>query len=102
MNELDASCSTWKPATKLPLLSMTMNERQLYKKIYPNGDFSSSSNLILCSIIDQLLELIHVFKNTKQLSTRNPEVNICARFTIDSKHGSIQEIDILNSEATTQ
>ncbi|CAF0771593.1 unnamed protein product [Rotaria sordida] len=102
VHELDTHCSTWNSSKKLPLSPMTMNERILYKTLYPNKDFSSSSKLILCSIIDQFVQLINFLKNTKISSTENEERKHFASFKIDVKYGTIQEIDILNSEATTK
>lgn len=82
---------------------MTINERVLYKTLYPNKDFTSTSKLILCSIIDQFLQLIDFLKQSKNSSTiENKEKNFFARFTIDIEHGSVKEIDILNSEATAK
>jgi hypothetical protein len=81
---------------------MTINERLLYKTLYPNKDFSSSSKLILCSIIDQFLQLIDFLKNSKTLSKENNQQKFFARFTIDIEYDSIKEIDIFNSEATTK
>jgi hypothetical protein len=82
---------------------MTINERLLYKTLYPNKDFSSSSKLILCSIIDQFLQLIDFLKNSKTSSSKeNNQQKFFARFTIDIEYDSIKEIDIFNSEATTK
>jgi hypothetical protein len=81
---------------------MTINERLLYKNLYPTKDFSSSSKLILCSIIDQFLQLIKFLKDSKISSTENNQQKFFARFTIDIEYGTIREIDILNSEATTK
>ncbi|CAF5144159.1 unnamed protein product, partial [Rotaria sp. Silwood1] len=102
VHELDTHCSTWNSPKKLPLLPMTMNERLLYKTLYPNKDFSLSSKLILCSIIDQFLQLVNLLKTIKTSSKENNEQKLFARFKIDITHGSIHEIDILNSEATTK
>jgi hypothetical protein len=79
---------------------MTINERLLYKSLYPNKDFSSSSKLILCSIIDQFLQLIDLLKNSKISSTENHPEKFFARFIVDIQYGTIREIDIINSEAT--
>jgi hypothetical protein len=82
---------------------MTINERLLYKNLYPNKDFSSSSKLILCSLIDQFLQLIQFLKDSKTSpSTENDQQKFFARFKIDIEYGSIREIDIINSEATTK
>jgi hypothetical protein len=99
VDELNNSCSTWNTSKKLPLSSMTINERLLYKTLQPNKDFSSSSKLILCSIVDQFLQLIEFLKAS---STENHKPKMFARFTIDIQCGSIREIDIMNSEATTK
>jgi hypothetical protein len=100
VDELDGQCSTWNTTKKLPLSPMTINERLLYKNLYPKKDFSSSSKLILCSIIDQFFQLINLLKTSKISSTENDQQKFFARFTIDIQCGTIREIDILNSEAT--
>jgi hypothetical protein len=81
---------------------MTINERLLYKNLYSKKEFSSSSKLILCSLIDQFLQLIDFLKDSKSTSTENTDKKSFARFIIDIEHGSIREIDLLNSEATTK
>jgi len=103
VDELDAHCSTWNSSKKLPVSPMTINERLLYKNLYPNKDFSSSSKLILCSLIDQFLQLIQFLKDSKTSpSTENDQQKFFAHFKIDIEYGSIREIDIINSEATTK
>jgi hypothetical protein len=81
---------------------MTINERVLYKNLCPNIDFTSSSKLILCSLIDQFLQLIDFLKTSKTSLTETDQQKFFARFTIDIEYGSIREIDILNSEATSK
>jgi hypothetical protein len=81
---------------------MTINERLLYKNLYSKKEFSSSSKLILCSLIDQFLQLIDFLKDSKSISTENMNQKFFARFIIDIEHGSIREIDLFNSEATTK
>ncbi|UJR29084.1 hypothetical protein I4U23_010298 [Adineta vaga] len=102
-DELNDFCSTWTSSKKLPLLPMTINERLIYKNFYPKREFTSSSTIILCSFIDQFLQLIDYLKNT-QLSTKENQYKEkhFGRFSIDTEHGSIREIDILNSEITTK
>lgn len=102
VSELDIYCATWNTSKKLPLSPLTINERLLYKNLYPKKDFSVSSKLILCSIIDQFLQLIDFLKDSKTTSTQNTGRKCFARFTIDIEYGSIPEIDLLNSEATTK
>lgn len=82
---------------------MTINERLLYKNLYPNKDFTSSSKLILCSIIDQFLQLAQFLKESKNaLTIENKNETFFAQFTIDIEHGSVPEIDIINAEATAK
>ncbi|CAF3702430.1 unnamed protein product [Rotaria socialis] len=102
VDELDAHCSTWSSSKNLPLSPMTINERILYKNLYPEKDFTSSSKLILCSIIDQFLQLVNFLKRIKTSSTEHDKRKVFAHFKIDINYGTIQEIDILNSEATTK
>ncbi|CAF1192862.1 unnamed protein product [Adineta steineri] len=103
VNELNTYCSTWNSSKKLPLLPMTINEIQLYKTLYPKKDFSLSSKLILCSLIDQYLQLLQLLQDSKtSTTTENIQEKFFARFTIDIDYGSIREIDIINSEATTK
>ena len=95
-------CSTWTSSNKLPLLPMTVNETLFYKNFYPKRDFSSSK-IILCAFIDQFLELIDFLKDSQQSDKENQhQRRTFARFSIDVQRGPTQEIDILNSEATTR
>ena len=102
VDELDAQCITWNSSKKLPLLSMTLNERLFYKYLCPNQDFLPSSKLILCSIIYQFIQLIKFLKSMKISTKENNQENEYVRFTIDNEYGSIQELDIFNSYATTK
>ncbi|CAF0959619.1 unnamed protein product [Adineta ricciae] len=99
-DQLNDFCSTWTSSSKLPLLPMTINETLFYKNFYPKRDFSSSK-VILCSFIDQFLQLINFLKDSQQSDKENQHQQH-ARFSIDVQHGSTREIDILNSEATTR
>lgn len=81
---------------------MTINERLLYKRLCPDKDFTSLSKLILCSIIDQFLQLVNILKSIKATSKENDQNKSFARFKMDIRLGTIHEIDILNSEETTR
>lgn len=76
---------------------MTLNERLFYKSLYPTKEFTSSSKLILCSIIDQFLQLIDLLKQSK---TDRETRFACLKFDIEQ--GSVKQIDMLNSETTAQ
>ncbi len=81
---------------------MTINERSLYQNLCSKKEFSPSSKLILCSFIDQILQLMDFLKDFKPTSTENIDRKSFARFIIDVEHGSIRELDLLTSEATTK
>jgi len=91
--------STWSLTTKLPLLSMTFNERMLYKSLCPHLDLSSSSQMISCSLIDQFLQLV---EHLKQMKVSSNTESMVGRFQIDFHSGSIREIDLFNSIVTTK
>ena len=76
---------------------MTMNERALYQRLCPTVDFSTACELLLCSIVDQFLQLVDFLKETAPSSDKH-----FARFTIDIDFGAIPEIDICNSRATAK
>lgn len=101
-DEFDTYCSSWTTSNNLPLSSLTLNERLFYKNLCPKKDFSVSSKLILCSIVDQFLQLIDFLKDSKNNSSEITEEKSFARFIIDIQYGSIPEVDLLNSEATTK
>lgn len=100
--EFDTYCSGWTTSNNLPLSSLTLNERLFYKHLCPKKDFSASSKLILCSIVDQFLQLIDFLKDSKKNSIETTDEKSFARFIIDIQYGSIPEVDLLNSEATTK
>lgn len=97
IDELNSYCSSWQTKNKLPLLTMTLNERIFYKNLLPSKEFSSSSKLILCSIIDQFLQLIELLKQSK-----NEQNTSFACFKFDIAQGSVKQIDMFNSEATAK
>jgi len=97
IDELNAYCSSWQTKNKLPLLTMTLNERIFYKNLLPSKEFSSSSKLILCSIIDQFLQLIELLKQSKAEQDTS-----FACFKFDIEQGSVKQIDMFNCEATAK
>ena len=101
-DELDTYCSAWNTSKNLPLSTLTLNERLFYKTLCPKTEFSTSSKLILCAIIDQFLQLIDFLKDSKANSNETLDQTSFARFTIDIQYGSIPEVDLLNLEATTK
>lgn len=101
-DDLDNYCSTWNTSKNLPLSPLTLNERLFYKTLCPKKDFSNSSKLILCAIIDQFLQLIDVLKDSKANPNETNDRKFFARFSIDIQYGSIPEVDLLNLEATTK
>lgn len=91
--------STWNCPEKVPLLSMTLNERTLYKTLCPDLELSSSSQLISCSLVDQFLQLVDHLAQMKDSSQTD---RVFGRLPIDLQSGSIREIDLLHSTITTK
>lgn len=65
--------------------------------------FPETSKLILCSLIDQYLQLVDFLKENiaKNVDFNDGSKNF-ARFRIDVDRDVIHEIDISNSEATAK
>ena len=82
-------------------MPMTLNEQVLYKHLCPEVDFSSTSKLILCALVDQYLQLIDLLQEANAKSVGDDEQEtFAARFLIDSKCGCVQDIDLRSSEET--
>ena len=79
---------------------MTSNEQTLYRNLCPEVDFSSTSKLILCALVDQYLQLIDLLKEASNKSLGHDQEKFAARFLIDSECGCVKDIDLRSAEET--